>query len=63
MSPAAAAAATRSRLPNWLLASGIFCFSAATYFWVLQRVGPNLNDQLEAEALRQEAAEQRSRAR
>jgi hypothetical protein len=51
----------RTRVPNWMLATGIFAFSAATYFWVLQRVGPNLNDQLEAEAARQEAAERRGR--
>lgn len=29
----------------------------------MQRVGPNLNDQLEAEAARQEAAERKSRAK
>lgn len=49
----------RARVPNWILAAGLFCFSAGTYFYVMQRVGPNLNDQLEAEAARQEAAERK----
>ncbi len=53
----------RARVPNWLLAAGLFAFSAGTYFYVMQRVGPNLNDQLEAEAARQEAAERKSRAK
>lgn len=51
----------RSRVPNWLLASGLFAFSAVTYFYVMGRVGPDLNDQLEAEAARQDAAERKSR--
>jgi hypothetical protein len=48
----------RTRVPNWMLATGIFAFSAATYFWVLQRVGPNLNDQLEAEERRGRTGQQ-----
>jgi hypothetical protein len=56
-------AAPRSRVPNWMLAAGLFGFSAFTYFYVMQRVGPNLNDQLEAEAARQEAAERKSRGK
>jgi hypothetical protein len=58
-----AISAPRSRVPNWLVAAGLFAFSAGTYFYVMQRVGPNLNDQLEAEAARQEAAERKSRGR
>ncbi len=46
-----------TRYPNWVLATGIFAFSAATYFYVMRQVGPNLNQQLEEEAARQEAAE------
>lgn len=53
----------RARVPNWMLAAGLLAFSAGTYFYVMQRVGPNLNDQLEAEASRQEAAERKLRAK
>lgn len=48
---------TPKPIRNWLLAAGIFAFSSATYFYVLRQVGPNLNQQLEAESARQEAAE------
>ncbi len=45
--------------PNWAIGLGILAVSGATYYYVLQKVGPNLNNQLEEEAARQEAAERR----
>lgn len=60
---AAQSARRATRVPNWLLACGIFAFSAATYFHVMRKVGPNLNQQLEEEAARQEAAERRLRGK
>ena len=43
--------------PSWALALSLLGVSGVTYYYVLQRVGPNLVDQLEAEAAAQEAAE------
>ena len=50
-------------LPNWTLALGLGVVVAGTYYYVLQKVGPNLDDALEVEAARQDAAEARSRAK
>lgn len=61
MPSAAAAPPGRPAGRNGLLALALFGFSAATYAYVMHRVGPNLNDELEAEASRQEAAERRLR--
>jgi hypothetical protein len=44
------------------LASGLVAFAGATYAYVLRQVGPNLNDQLEAEARRQDELERRQAA-
>jgi hypothetical protein len=46
-----------SGIPSWLLASLLVGGAGATYAYVLKSIGPNLNDQLEAEAARQEALE------
>jgi len=51
-----------TRVPSWLLASGLVAFAGATYAYVLRQVGPNLNDQLEAEARRQDELERRQAA-
>lgn len=48
-----------TRVPSWLLATGLVAFAGATYAYVLRQVGPNLNDQLEAEARRQDDLERR----
>jgi hypothetical protein len=61
MDPAPSQFARRAtRLPNWLLATGFFSISAFTYYYILQRVGTNVNDELEAEASRQDAAERKA---
>lgn len=52
-----------TRIPNWALAVGLCAFAGATYFYVLKQVGPNLNQQLEEEAARQEQAERARRQR
>jgi hypothetical protein len=52
-----------SRLPNWAIALGIGSVAAGTYGYVLKKVGPNLNQELEAEAARQEEAEKRAYAK
>jgi hypothetical protein len=51
---------TATRIPNWALATFIAGCSAGTYYYVLQKVGPNLDQELAAEAARQEAAERRA---
>lgn len=50
-----------TRIPSWALATGLVLFAGATYAYVLKQIGPNLNEQLEAEAARQEAIERRQR--
>lgn len=50
--------ATRA-VPSWLLATGLVAFAAGTYAYVLQKIGPNLNNQLEAEAARQDELERK----
>jgi hypothetical protein len=48
-----------TRFPNWLWALGFGSISAGTYYYVVSRVGANdLNQQLAAEAARQDAAAQ-----
>ena len=59
-SVAAATAHRATRIPNWAWALGFGSISVGTYWYVVQKVGTNdLNSQLEAEAARQDAAEQR----
>lgn len=60
MSPAQQAAHQATRIPSSVLACGLVAFAAGTYAYVLQKIGPNLEDQLEAEAARQEALERRA---
>ena len=61
MCPTPMRAATR--IPNWALATAFAGISAGTYFYVLQKVGPHLDQDLAAEAARQEAAERRAGAK
>jgi hypothetical protein len=52
-----AAAHRATRFPNWAWALGFGSISAATYYFVVSRVGANdLSKQLEEEAARQDAA-------
>ena len=55
--PMTGVAGRASGIPSWLLASLLVGGAGATYAYVLKSIGPNLNDQLEAEAARQEALE------
>jgi uncharacterized protein HemX len=48
-----------SGIPSWALAVSLIVGAGATYAYVLKQIGPNLNDQLEAEAARQDALERR----
>jgi hypothetical protein len=48
-------------VPNWLLALGLLGFAGLTYANVLRRIGPNLHDQLDQEAARQDEADRKAR--
>lgn len=50
-------------LPNWAFGTFFGLVAVGTYWYCLQKIGSNtLNEQIEAEAARQEAAERRATA-
>lgn len=59
MPPQQQVAHQATRIPSWLLAVGLVGFAGGTYAYVIRQLGGNLEEQLAAEAARQDSLERR----